>query len=137
MRTYFSAEEEGSTELRGKVADFGLSGIEKDIICGTWCSSAKRENFNHISQILQISYDHSHISLCTRELQMSFILLSEIVTKLYFRSNTGTTAYMAPELLRKSWKEGDSSKPADVYAFGVILWEAMHQRRATTRRETL
>lgn len=61
------------------------------------------------------------------------ILLSEIVTKLYFRSNTGTAAYMAPELLRKSWKESDSSKPADVYAFGVILWEAMHQRRATTR----
>ena len=28
--------EEGSTELRGKVADFGLSGIEKDVICGTW-----------------------------------------------------------------------------------------------------
>ena len=27
--------EEGSTELRGKVADFGLSGIEKDVICGT------------------------------------------------------------------------------------------------------
>ena len=57
--------EEGSTELRGKVADFGLSGIEKDVICGT-------------------------------------------------------TAYMAPELLRKSWKESDSSKPADVY---VVLLE--------------
>jgi len=65
--------------LRGKVADFGLSGIERDVVCGT-------------------------------------------------------TAYMAPELLeKKSDSSSQCSKAADVYAFGVILWEAMHQKRATTR----
>ena len=33
---------------------------------GTWCSSAKRENFNHITQILRVLLYHSLVSLHTR-----------------------------------------------------------------------
>ena len=45
----------------------------------TWCSSAKRENFNHIPQILRVSMYHSLVSLHTQELRISFVLVTYIV----------------------------------------------------------
>jgi alpha-tubulin suppressor-like RCC1 family protein len=50
---------------------------------GGWYVVFEREarDFNHIPQILQISL----LTIFTRELRMSFVLLSKIVTKLYFR----------------------------------------------------
>ena len=48
------------------------SAIELYMAC-TWFSSAKRENFNHIPQMLRISLHHSLVSLYTRMLRISFV----------------------------------------------------------------
>ena len=42
----------------------------------TWCSSAKRENFNHIPQILRISPYHSLVSLHIQELRVVLLPIS-------------------------------------------------------------
>ena len=49
------------------------------VIPRTWCSSAKRENFNLMPQILRLSL----VSLHTRELRISFVLFTNIVESVH------------------------------------------------------
>ena len=64
-------------------------------ILRTWCSSAKRENFDHIPQIQRVSLYHFLAALHTRSFRISLYhsLISPNITKYLTRasrSNTGT-----------------------------------------------
>jgi serine/threonine protein kinase len=41
----------------------------------------------------------------------------------------GTPAYMAPEMDSEEWGEDDISGPADVFSFGMMLWELAADQR--------
>ena len=67
-------------------------GVDIDRKTRTWCSSAKRENFNHVPQILGVLLYHSLISLRTQKLKIVCVTHGSRMLQRprASRSNTGT-----------------------------------------------
>jgi len=110
--------------LRAKVADFGLSRIVPS-------TTRRHKSSNDI-----IAADNEEIASKTTtndiESNASNVLgeenrsISGTMT-----TGTGTVAYMAPEMFRDLKKDtGNYSQAVDIFAFGVILWEAVELDRA-------
>ena len=87
-----------STSLRAKITDFGT-----------------------IRQTLQINQQAS--TSLAEAAQRTDVDLSMTMT-----AAVGTPLYMAPELLKGSHSTSRYSSKADVFSFGVLMWEVFTQR---------
>ena len=80
-----------------------------------------------LSRLLPSSSDHhvnssrSDVGLLDGSVSTASNTVTGSMTEIYVMSRVGTKFYMAPEVRRKE----PYSLPADVYSFGVILWEVL------------
>jgi len=115
-----------SGALRAKVADFGLSRImpsSKAHATHTSSSETKVKSFG--------SWGRNRESKKLSKKPSNSLMHRHSAAQM--TTGNGTTAYMAPELFTREHlqKESDNySQAVDVFAFAVILWEALEMDRA-------
>lgn len=102
-------------------------------VCETLLEVANALDFLHNMDILHADLNGNNVLLvsCNRgerrfTAKVSDFGLSRMVNGVVQTGTTGTPTHMPPELLA----DGDLSKGTDVYAFGVIMWEVYHGKRA-------